>query len=93
MYKFVMSQLIEQPIHISLRPPHMALLGQINVAKNPPKCQQHFKDFQFLPFHSLKIDNSVEIRSCIPTSLFNNLEKHINFFGMHCKNLTTNIYI
>ncbi len=71
----------------------MALLGQINVVKNPPNCQQHFKDFQFLPFHSLKIDNSIEIRSHIPTSLFNNLEKHINSSGIHCKNLAANIYI
>jgi hypothetical protein len=71
----------------------MALLGHINVAKNPPKCQQHFKDFQFLPFHSPKINNLVEIRSYTLTSMFDNLEKQINSFGIHCKNLVTRIYI
>jgi hypothetical protein len=76
---------IDQPIWSSLGPPHMALMGQINVAKNPPKCQQHFKDFQCLPFHSPKIDNSIEIKSHTFTSLFDNLEKHINSFGIHCK--------
>jgi hypothetical protein len=71
----------------------MVLMGQINVAKNPPKCQQHFKDFQFVPFHSFKIDKSVEIKSCIPISMFDNLENHINSSGIHCKNLVAKIYI